>query len=100
VWDGEAPPEGCPNCEAAGARFAALDDKAADTVDRSRFTNHLLMQLFAVLEQVLEMAEDGIDDNLDPECVRIFQRAMEQAEVLQQSIKAELQRHVTRGRWG
>jgi len=73
VWDGEEPPEDCPKCEATTARFAALDDKAADIVDRSRFTNHLLIQLFAVLEQ---------------------------AEVLQQSIKAELQGHVAKGKWG
>ena len=100
VWDGEEPPEACPKCEATTARFAALDDKAADIVDRSRFTNHLLIQLFAVLEQVIEIAEDGVDDNLDPGCVKIFERALEQAEVWQQSIKAELQGHVAKGKWG
>lgn len=100
VWDGEQPPAGCPNCGAKMEKFAALDDKAADLLDRARFTNHLHMQLFSVLEQVIEIAEDGIDDNLDPACVKIFQRALEEAELLQQSIKAELQGHVTRGKWG
>jgi hypothetical protein len=81
-------------------RFVALDETAADLVEQSRFTNNLHMQLFATLEQVIEIAEDGIDDNLDPNCVKIFTRALEQAEVLQQSIKAELQGHMNKGKWG
>jgi hypothetical protein len=81
-------------------KFAELDEKAADLVERSRFTNSLHMQLFAVLEQVMDLAEDGVDDNLDPNCVKIFERALEQAETLQQSIKAELQGHMNKGKWG
>ena len=45
----------------------------------SRFTNSLYMQLHVLLEQVMDVAEDGIDDNLDPSCVKIFDRAFEQA---------------------
>jgi len=100
VWDGEEPPETCPKCGAARERFAALDDKAVELIDRSRFTNSLHLQLYTLLEQVLDVAEDGVDDNLDPGCVKIFQRAMEQAEILQQSIKAELQTHMNKGKWG
>jgi hypothetical protein len=81
-------------------KFAELDEKAADLVERSRFTNSLHMQLFAVLEQVMDLAEDGVDDNLDPNCVKIFERTLEQAEILQQSIKAELQGHMNKGKWG
>ena len=77
-----------------------MDDKATELVERSRFTNNLHMQLFTALEQMLDLAEDGIDDNLDPACVKIFTRAMEDAEFLQQSIKAELQGHMNKGKWG
>jgi hypothetical protein len=52
------------------------------------------------LEQVIDMAEDGIDDNLDRNCVKIFKQAAEQSEILQQSIKAELQGHMNKGKWG
>ena len=48
----------------------------------------------------MDVAEDGIDDNLDPDCVKIFAQALEQAEILQQSIKAELQGHMNKGKWG
>jgi predicted nucleic acid-binding Zn-ribbon protein len=100
VWDGDNPPEVCPKCGAKLEKFAVLEETAADMVERSRFTNNLHMQLFTALEQVMDIAEDGIDDNLDPGCVKIFERALEQAEQLQQSIKAELQGHVNKGKWG
>ena len=100
VWDGEEPPDKCPKCGSDKARFVELEDKAMELVERSRFTNSLHMHLYAILEQVAEIAEEGIDDNLDPACVKIFTRALEQAEILQQSIKAELQGHVKKGKWG
>lgn len=100
VWDGDEPPDKCPKCGAAREKFTALEDKAMELVDSSRFTNNLHMQLFVLMEQVMEVAEDGIDDNLDPGCVRIFKRALEQAEILQQSIKGEIQGHVKKGKWG
>jgi len=100
VWDGEEPPDNCPKCGAAKERFAQLDDKAQELVDRSRFTNSLHMQLYVILEQAMDVAEDGIDDNLDPNCVKIFTKTLEQAEILQQSIKAELQGHMNKGKWG
>ena len=100
VWDGDAAPEVCPKCGASLVKFTVLEEAAADLVDRSRFTNNLHIQLYATLEQVMEIAEDGIDDNLDPNCVKIFERALEQAEILQQSIKAELQGHMNKGKWG
>ena len=100
VWEGDEAPALCPKCGAPMEKFAELDEKAADLVERSRFTNSLHMQLFAVLEQVMDLAEDGVDDNLDPNCVKIFERTLEQAEILQQSIKAELQGHMNKGKWG
>jgi hypothetical protein len=58
------------------------------------------MQLYLLMEQVMEVAEDGIDDNLDPSCVKVFTRALDVAEILMQSIKAELQTHMNKGKWG
>jgi hypothetical protein len=100
LWDGEGPPDRCPRCDASQPRFHALDAKAAGLVEKSRFTNSLHTQLYVILEQVMDVAEDGIDDNLDVACVKIFRQALEQAEVLQQSIKAELQSHMNKGKWG
>ncbi len=100
VWDGENAPDRCPKCGAKKERFEQLDPRAMDVVERARYTNSLHMQLYVILEQVWGVAEDGIDDNLDPGCVQIFQLAVEQAEMLQQAIKAELQGHMQKGKWG
>lgn len=100
VWDGEEAPDKCPKCGARQEKFAAMEAKAAELVERSRFTNSLHTQLYVLAEQMIDVAEDGIDDNLDPGCVKIFKRALEQAEIIQQSVKAELQGHMNKGKWG
>jgi len=100
VWEGDEPPDKCPKCGAARAKFVELETKAQDLIERSRFTNSLHVHLLSLLDQMMDLAEDGLDDNLDPPCVRIFQRTLDQAEVLQQSIKAELQGHMNKGKWG
>lgn len=98
VADEDEPPGKCPSCGAA--KFTKLNEKAADLIERSRFSNNLLMQLHLVMDQVLDIAEDGLDENLDPGCTHIFQEAMGQAEELQQLVKAELQAHMGKGKWG
>ena len=100
IWDGDEPPDRCPKCNARKEKFVKLEDQAMELVERSRYTNSLHMHLYALLEQVADIAEDGVDDNLDPGCVKIFKKAVEQAEILQQSIKAELQGHMKKGKWG
>jgi rubredoxin len=100
VWDGEEPADKCPKCGARKEKFVALEDKAMELIDRSRFTNDLHIHLYALMGQVADLAEDGIDENLDAPCVRIFRRAAEQAEIIQQSIKSELEGHMQKGKWG
>jgi rubredoxin len=100
VWDGEGAPDRCPKCNARKEKFAKLEDKAMELVERSRYTNSLYMHLYALLEQVMDLAEEGVDDNLDPQCVKIFQKAVDQSDVLLQSIKAELRNHMKKGKWG
>jgi predicted nucleic acid-binding Zn-ribbon protein len=100
VWDGEEPPDVCPKCGFPKEQYSPIEEKAAELIDRSRYTNSLHMQLHLLMEQVIEVAEDGIDDNLDANCVKVFTRALEAAEILQQSIKAELQSHMNKGKWG
>lgn len=100
VWDGEELPDKCPRCGAVREKFVKMEDKAIELIERSRFTNSLHMQLYLLMEQVMDLAEDGIDDNLDPGCVKIFKQALGQAEILQQAIKAELQGHMNKGKWG
>jgi rubredoxin len=100
IWEGEEPSGRCPKCNARKERFAKLDDEAMELIERSRYTNSLYFHLYGLLEQVLDLAEEGMDDKLDPQCVRLFTKAADQAEVLIQSMKSELKNHMKKGKWG
>jgi rubredoxin len=100
IHDGPEAPNVCPKCGAPKEKFEKLAEEQANLVDRSRLSNDLHMQLSALLDKALEIAEKGIQDNLDPACVKIFTRTKECATQLKQSIKAEIVTHISKGKWG
>lgn len=90
----------CPKCGAAIEKFDELDNDAGQKIERSRFTNGLHVQLMSLLEEVINLSEDGIQDDLDPNCVKVFTRAQKEAEILIQMVKAELEGHMKKNKWG
>ena len=100
IFDGDEAPANCPKCGAPKEKFQQLDDETASKVDRSRYTNGLHMELFALLEKAKEISENGIKDALDPACVQIFETTKACATDIQQRIKAELKTHMTKNKWG
>ena len=100
IHDGEDAPDFCPKCGAKKEKFSLLDDDAANLVERSRFTNSLHMELHSIMHQVMELCEDGIEDDLDPGCVAIFKTAKKNAIEVMHSVKAELQGHMKKEKWG
>ncbi|MGI6035167.1 MAG: rubredoxin-like domain-containing protein [Limnochordia bacterium] len=100
IWEGEAPPEKCPKCSHPKEKYQALTEEQWGLVERSRLTNDLHVKLLNILPALAEIARQGIEDDLDPPCVKIFQKIREQASFLEQSIKAELEGHMKKGKWG
>lgn len=100
VHDGENPPDKCPRCQAPKEKFVALSADQSKLVDRSRVTNALHVDLAKALEKARAIAESGIKDSLDPACVAVFTKAKNEAELLMQFIKAEIEVHVGKGKWG
>lgn len=100
VFEGEEAPDKCPKCGAPKEKFAQLDDTAAGLVTRSRKTNAIHMKLYKVLEKASMFAEQGIEDNLDPPCIAIFNKTKSETHLLKQMIKAELESHMKKGKWG
>ena len=100
IHDGDAAPESCPKCGAPAEKFKKVADDAAALIDRSRHTNGLHMQLINIFEEVFAIADEGIQDDLDPACVKIFTRVQADASELVQSMKAELAGHMSKGKWG
>lgn len=100
LWTGETPPATCPKCSSPGDKYAQLSDEQWATVERSRLTNDIHVKLLTVLPDLQALAKRGIADNLDARCVTIFERLLSEAEFLERSVKAELNGHVLRGKWG
>lgn len=93
-------PEICPKCGAPKDKFEELSEDLAKLIDRSAYTNLLHCNLIATLEGVLDLAEEGIEDNLDPGCLSIFQKTKKLATEVIQMSKAEIQGHIAKGKWG
>ena len=100
IFDGDVAPEVCPKCGAPKEKFKRVADDKAQLVEKSRFSNGLHMQLINIFEEVISIADEGIQDALDPGCVKIFERAQNDAMELVQSMKAELASHMSKGKWG
>lgn len=100
VHYGDVPPDKCPKCGAPKDKFAEVAQDRADLIERSRYTNGLLMSLATVMAEVREIAEKGIEDNLDPGCKGVFNAAARAAEEIAQSVKAEIKTHIGKGKWG
>jgi predicted nucleic acid-binding Zn-ribbon protein len=98
-YDGDEPPEKCPKCGAPKEKFVELSADQAQLVQRARKSNNLHIALNSLLEQVLDVAAQGIEDNLDPGCLIVFKNAQEQAWKLRQMSLAEIATHVAKGKW-
>ncbi len=93
-------PEVCPKCGAKKEMFEQLSEDAAILIDKSRCTNYIHMEIVSTLNAVIAQAQAGIEENLDPNCVKIFNYAIEQATILDQMIKAEIVGHISKSKWG
>jgi rubredoxin len=91
--------DACPKCNAPKEKFDVLADDAAEKVFRSEYTNDLHMRLINYCNKIEALAEAGIDDNLDPACVKLFKKAKEEAILIKQISKAELAGHMNKGKW-
>ncbi len=99
LHEGSEPPEKCPKCGAEREKFSEVAQEEADKILRSRFTNDLHMQLSANLDNVIMIAEEGINDDLDPGCVDVFSKTRNWALEAKAMIVAELAGHMKKGKW-
>jgi len=97
--EGENAPAVCPKCGAPAEKFNQLSEEEADKVYTSDRTNDIHMEIINLAMAIVELAEEGIEINLDPPCVSVFQKAKEEAWVIKQRSKAELAGHVGKGKW-
>lgn len=100
IHDGDNAPENCPKCGVPKEKFEKLSEDIASLVERSRYTNDLHMGLLALMDEAILICEEGIEDDLDPGCVSVFETTLESAKIVKQKIKAELKGHMSKNKWG
>lgn len=100
IHDGDGAPDKCPKCSAVREKFAQLDDAAAALVERSRRTNMLHMALASLAREMEAVCKDGISDNLDPNCVTVFNKTLAHSYEIMKLSMTELQGHMGKGKWG
>jgi len=92
-------PDDCWKCGEESS-IEKLSQEKAEKIMMAWRSNDLHMQLNSLLEEMQDIAGEGIEENLDPGCHEIFSRAKGCSEKLQQAIKAEIATHVDKGKWG
>lgn len=91
--------EKCPKCGAPKEKFIPLTEEEAAKVTRSQKSNDLHAKLISLMVKVEEIADCGIEDNLDPGCVKIFKEAKQAAAMFKRKSMAEIAGHATKGKW-
>jgi predicted nucleic acid-binding Zn-ribbon protein len=99
MHEGDKAPEACPKCGAPAEKFNALSDEDAKKVYDSDRTNDIHMELVRLAMKIEALAKEGIEINLDPPCVALFEKAVKEAWVIKQRSKAELAGHMSKGKW-
>lgn len=99
VYESEEVYDKCPICGALKEKMVELDDEAKDKIYKSDVTNDIHMDIISMAARIAEMCEDGIEENLDPTCVRAFEISKNLAWQIKQISKAELESHVKKGKW-
>lgn len=97
--EGDEAPDKCPKCGAPKEQFNALTEEEAQKVYSSDRTNDIHMEIADLAMAIYELALEGIEIDLDPPCVALFEQAKNEAWVLKQRSKAELAGHMSRGKW-
>jgi rubredoxin len=100
IHDGDEAPLQCAKCGATREVFVALDEQAAGLVERSRRTNALHAQAVSLAREIEGVCKAGIEDNLDPGCVDVFQKSLERAYDIMKLSMTEIQGHIAKGKWG
>ncbi len=99
IHEGEEAPDACPKCGAPRDKFEELSIEAADKIYKSDRTNDIHMEILTLAGKIQKLALEGIDINLDPPCVTVFENALNDSWVIKQRSKAEIAGHMNKGKW-
>ncbi|MCR3922628.1 MAG: rubredoxin [Firmicutes bacterium] len=99
MHEGSEAPAKCPKCGAPKEKIIVLSAEDAKKVYDSDRTNDIHMEIVRLAMQIKDLAQEGIDLDLDPPCVAVFKNAINEAWVIKQRSKAEIAGHMAKGKW-
>lgn len=99
VYEGTEAPETCPKCGAPKDQFVEMSSEDSEKIYKADRTNDIHMEMITLSAKIVQLCEEGIGINLDPPCVSCFEKAKNEAWVIKQRAKAELEGHMKRGKW-
>lgn len=99
TFEGENAPDACPKCGAPKEKINALSEEEAKKIYDSDRTNDIHMEIATLAMRIVELAKEGIEIDLDPPCVTLFEEAKNEAWIIKQKCKAEIEGHASRNKW-
>ena len=99
IHEGPNAPETCPKCGQPQEKFNELSAEDVTKVYASERTNDIHMEIITLTAKIVKLSLEGIGINLDPPCVAGFTAAKNEAYVMKQRSKAELENHMKKGKW-
>ena len=100
IHNGDDAPDNCPKCSATKDNFTEITGDDAKLIEKAKLTNEMHMAISSMLRKVQQCAKTIKDENLDPNCVLIADKVLKDTTETMQSIKAEIQAHVNKNKWG
>lgn len=99
VHEGADAPDVCPKCGFPKENYAQLSEEDAQKIYASDRTNDIHMKIIELSMKIAALAREGIELNLDPPCVSVFEKAKDEAWTMKQRSKAEIAGHMSKGKW-
>jgi hypothetical protein len=97
--EGADAPDFCPKCGSPKEKYAELSTEDAEKIYKSERTNDIHMELITLSSRIVALCKEGILINLDAPCISTFVKAKDDAWVIKQRAKAELESHMKKGKW-
>lgn len=99
IYESEDFFEYCPMCGAPKDKHVELSKEVSDKTYKAEFTNSLHAELISLASSMVALCDDGIEDDLDPMCAKIFKSSKQMAWQIKQMSKAEIENHVKKEKW-
>ncbi len=99
LHDGDEPPDLCPKCGAPKDKFELLDEEETEMMMDARATKKKYQEILGRLDEVVKLADEGIELDLDDGCNDLFNKTKDNIAGIQKTIRDELASHAQECIW-